>query len=253
MKDHIKSHYLWLYNEKKTVSLPILTGKSLAFELGYSPLLINSIPAESWSDFVPCGNPLPHIRPKPGDRTLNLGCGAAFDSIELKLSAEADFTVINLDVVAPALIKAASLARRRFPGLRFEYVCGDGGALPFEAASFDWVVLNGVFNLFPEKIEIISELHRVIKPGGVVAGADLCRKAPLPGYFDSEPDAWAWCMSGALSEEELIETFRKGDFSEIAVTTDIMDDYFDRAVFAFRRNETTMVRSHSRVGLSGRK
>ena len=110
------------------------------------------------------------------------------------------------------------------------------GALPFGPGSFEWIMLNGVFNLFPEKGELIEEIGRVLEPGGIVAGADLCRRVILPGYFAAEPDAWAWCMSGALAQEELIEAFEAGGFSTLDMAAENMDEFFDRAVFTFRKN-----------------
>jgi len=213
-----------------------LGGKSLAVELGYPTGLIDPLPEEIWEDFLPCGNVVPCLHPKPGDRVLNLGCGAGVDSIALKLSMGTELTVVNLDVSIWALIKARGLAKRFFPGLEFEIVCADGDSLPFGQGSFEWVILNGAFNLFPEKGELIVELHRVLKPGGVAAGADLCRRGVLPDYFASEPDAWVWCMSGALSQDELNSAFTTCGFTKLDLVSENMDEYFDRAIFAFRKD-----------------
>ncbi len=236
MKKHIRKYYEQLYQGQKGVRVRGSAGKALALELGYPASLIDCIPDEIWEDFLPCGNVLPHIHPKPGDRVLNLGCGAGIDSIILKLSFGAELTILNLDTAIPVLIKACRLAERFFPDLGFEFVCADGCGLPFGPSSFEWIILNGVFNLFAEKGELTAELYRVLKPGGVVAGADLCRRVILPDYFAAEPDAWAWCMSGALSQEELSAVFEAGGFAGLDLVMENMDNYFDRTVFAFRKN-----------------
>ncbi len=235
MKKHIRKYYEQLYQAKKRVNAYGLGGKPLAVELGYPGGLFDSLPDEVWENFLPCGYVLHYINPKPGDRVLNLGCGVGIDSITLKLRVGAEFRIVNLDLAIPALRKACALAARSFPGLEFEFVCADGGTLPFGPGSFDWIILNGVFNLFPEKGEPIVELYRVLKRGGVVAGADLCRKVILPGYFASEPDAWAWCMSGSLSQDELSAAFEAGGFAKIVRVTENVDEFFDRTVFAFRK------------------
>ncbi len=142
---------------------------------------------------------------------------------------------MNLDSAFPALKRAYALAGRSFPGLEFEFVCADGDSLPFRQGCFEWILLNGVFNLFPKKAELIAELYRVLKPGGVVAGADLCRREILPDYFASEPDAWVWCMSGALSQNELSAAFEAGGFGTRDLAAENIDEYFDRAVFAFEK------------------
>ncbi len=236
MKKHIRKYYEDFYQGKKGAKVLPLAGRSLAVELDYPAGFIDSIPEEIWEDFLPCGNVVPYIHPKPGDRVLNLGCGAGVDSIVLKLSAGADLAIVNLDSAIPALIKACGLAGRFFPDPGFEFICADGCSLPLGTSSFEWIILNGVFNLFPEKGELIAELYRVLKSGGVVAGADLCRRVILPDYFASEPDAWAWCMSGALSQDELSAAFEAGGFTELDLVRENMDDYFDRTVFAFRKS-----------------
>jgi ubiquinone/menaquinone biosynthesis C-methylase UbiE len=235
LKKHIRKYYEQLYLRKKGVMAHGLGGKPLAVELGYPAGLIDCLPDEIWEDSLPCGNVLHYVHPKPGDRVLNLGCGAGIDSIILKLSAGAEFRIVNRDSAIPVLIKAYAMAGRSFPGLKLEFVCADGGNLPFRPGSFEWIILNGVFNLFPEKGELIVELYRVLKPGGVVAGADLCRRGILPDYFASEPDAWAWCMSGALSQNGLSAVFEAGGFTTRDLVAENMDEYFDRTVFAFRK------------------
>ena len=171
MKKHIREFYEQLYLRGSDGARG-LGGKALAVELGYPAGLIDLLPGEMWEIFLPCGYVLPNVDPKDGDRVLNLGCGAGVDSILLKLSSRAAFTVVNLDTAMPALGKARGSLLRSFPGQGFEFLCGEGCSLPFGPGSFDWIILNGVFNLFPEKGELIEEMNRVLRPGGIVAGAD---------------------------------------------------------------------------------
>ncbi len=235
MKKHTRKYYQQLYQGEKGAILPGLTGKNLAWELGYPPALLDSLSDEAWEDFLPCGNVPAYLNPKAGERVLNLGCGAGIDSIVLELRAGAGLEIVNLDTAFRALVKARELARGYFSGAGFGSVCADGDSLPFEQASFDWVILNGVFNLFPEKGDLVEELHRVLKRGGVAAGADLCRISTLPDYFASEPDAWAWCMSGALSRDELSAAFESTGFTKLDLVRENMDEYFDRVVFVFKK------------------
>ncbi|MDR3569333.1 MAG: methyltransferase domain-containing protein [Syntrophobacteraceae bacterium] len=235
IKSHIRQFYEQRYRGESGGARG-LGGKPLAVELGYPPELIDSIPGETWEDFFPCGYVLSALDPKGGDRVLNLGCGAGVDSLLVKICARVEFQVVNLDTAFSALVKAKRAARSVSSGRGFEFICADGGSIPFEPGSFEWVILNGVFNLFPQKEELIEELHRVLKPGGIVAGADLCRKGILPGYFAEEPDAWAWCMSGAVTGEELTRAFQARGFTHLGMAAENMDEFFDRAVFTFRKN-----------------
>jgi len=215
--------------------LPLLRGRSLAAELGYPPDLIESIPGALWDHFLPCGNVPARVKPKSGDRVLNLGCGAAVDSICVLRMFAGDLRVVSLDTVVSVLAKALESAAASFTDPRHGFVCADGGELPFAGGSFDWVLLNGVFNLFPEKSELTGEILRVLNRGGRAVGADLCRRTALPEYFADEPDAWAWCMSGALSQEELSAAFVSEGFRRIVLESQEIDELFDRVLFVFEK------------------
>jgi ubiquinone/menaquinone biosynthesis C-methylase UbiE len=48
--------------------------------------------------------------------------------------------------------------------VRFER--GEAEAMPFADATFDAAYANGLLNLCPDKPTVVSELRRVLKPGG---------------------------------------------------------------------------------------
>ncbi len=235
MKDHTKKYFERLYREGQGARRPAITGKALAADLGYSRAIIQSIPEELWEDFLPCGHLLPYVLPENGDSVLNLGSGAGIDSLALRLSGGAGFGIVNMDIVFSVLEKAARTARLRFPDLQFDWICADGEGLPFLSGAFQWVVMNGVLNLCTDKEKLATGLGRVLGAGGTVAGADLCRKGTLPDYFREEADAWAWCMSGALSEAELESLFRSAGFKRVELVSERMDELFDRTVFVYRK------------------
>jgi len=95
---------------------------------------------------------------RPGDRVLDACCGTG----DLAVAADAAGAghVIGADFSEQMLERA----RRKAPGL--EWVQADVLALPFEAASFDSVVVGfGVRNV--EDVEAgLRELRRVLRPGG---------------------------------------------------------------------------------------
>jgi ubiquinone/menaquinone biosynthesis C-methylase UbiE len=64
-------------------------------------------------------------------------------------------------------------------------------ALPFRDASVDVVVANGVLNLSTRTSRSLAEMHRVLRPGGRVALADLVVSEALPEEIRKNPIALA--------------------------------------------------------------
>jgi ubiquinone/menaquinone biosynthesis C-methylase UbiE len=96
---------------------------------------------------------------------LDVGCGTG--EITARLGAVYPHaTLIGIDVVESHL----ELARRRCTALgdRVRFSTGDAYDLQFPAASFDLVVCRHVLQAVPAPEQILAELVRVARPGGVL-------------------------------------------------------------------------------------
>lgn len=240
IKSHVRGYYADLYGNKQACRVPIQKGKRLAEALGYPLDLLDFIPQSHWERFFPCGNPLQRVHPSAGERILNLGCGAAIDSLALWVLYGKAVQVVSMDVVLGVLQKASKLAGSSLlamesSGQGLSWICADGEQLPFQAGAFHWVILNGVFNLFPDKASLLHEISRILSPAGQLVATDLCIEAPLPDYFHQERDAWAWCMSGACTEEQLGGLLSEEGFEEIQVSHEEEADMFHRISFCCRK------------------
>ena len=100
-----------------------------------------------------------------GGRWLDVGCGtgALAESI-LALSTPAE--VVGIDP-SPAYV---AFARDRVEDPRVSLEVGDAQSLHAASATFDAVVAGLVLNFVPEPERAVSEMARVARPGGVVAG-----------------------------------------------------------------------------------
>lgn len=73
---------------------------------------------------------------------------------------------------------------------------------PFDDASIDVVISNGVINLSPDKTQVFAEAARLLKPGGRLAISDLVTETPLPETVKCNATLWAACIGGAMQEDD---------------------------------------------------
>jgi SAM-dependent methyltransferase len=99
----------------------------------------------------------------PDSRWLDVGCGTgALAEAILALSAPSE--VVGIDP-SPAYV---AFARDRVNEARVGFEVGDAQALQQASATFDAVVSGLVLNFVPEPDKAVSEMARVVRPGGVV-------------------------------------------------------------------------------------
>ncbi|QTE30852.1 class I SAM-dependent methyltransferase [Pengzhenrongella sicca] len=75
--------------------------------------------------------------------------------------------------------RAVELSRRHRRGPGLSFVAGDAQAMPFAAESFDVVVNIESSHCYASMDAFLAEAHRVLRPGGVLAWADLRDAAGL--------------------------------------------------------------------------
>ena len=102
------------------------------------------------------------LAPAPALRWVDVGCG------------NGAFTELFVDNCAPTEVQGVdpsdgqiAYARTRIPSVRFQ--TGDAMALPFPDRSFDVAVMALVIFFIPDPPKGVSEMVRVIAPGGLVA------------------------------------------------------------------------------------
>lgn len=98
-----------------------------------------------------------------GARVLELGCGIGTDGAQFA-AAGAEYT--GVDSSPPAL--ALAVRRFRTEGLIGRFVRGSGTQLPVRDAAFDLVFTHGVIHHISDVGATVRELHRILRPGGVL-------------------------------------------------------------------------------------
>jgi arsenite methyltransferase len=130
---------------------------------------------------------------------LDLGSGSGTDSFAAAHLVGPTGQVTGIDMTDAQRVKAdrlrAGAANLRFVGGRLE-------DLPFDDASFDVVISNGVVNLCPDKARVFAEATRVLAPTGRLAVADIVATHPLPEPVTCNADLWSACIGGAAPETD---------------------------------------------------
>ena len=183
-------------------------GRELAEKLGYSKSDLNSIPASSIESFAGVGFFTDLADLKEGDKVLDLGSGSGMDSFIAALKVGKTGTITGIDMTDEQLEKAARLAiENQFQNIKF--VKGYLENLPFENATFDVVISNGVINLCPDKEKVFSEVSRVLKPKGRLAIADIVTEQQLPENITCDSTLWASCIGGAGQQDNYRNSIEK--------------------------------------------
>ncbi|MBS0248046.1 MAG: class I SAM-dependent methyltransferase [Proteobacteria bacterium] len=145
---------------------------------------------------------------KPGVRIADLGCGSGVFTALLRRRG---FDAIGLDL-SPRLVRSA---RETYPDIDFRE--GDLEHLPFADDSFDGVVLAGVLHHLPDWTACITEIKRILKPGGRFVAFDPNRMNPAM-YLYRDPSSPLYSSIGVTRNErllladDLLNAFRRAGF-----------------------------------------
>src|SRR5438128_1746357 len=127
---------------------------------------------EGWSKFAPleafttpaAARLIKFAEVRSGQTVLDVGCGTGVVAVT---AARLGARVFGIDLT-PALLERAR-ENSAVAGLEIDWREGDAEALPFPDAQFD-VVLSQFGHMFAPRPEVaLSEMLRVLKPGGTIA------------------------------------------------------------------------------------
>ena len=163
------------------------TGRPLAEILGYQVEWLDGLSDGSVESFAGTGNPFSLGALAPGERVVDIGCGAGIDSLIAARMMGPDGGVIGIDMTPSMLEKAQASAK----GLdHVEFLLGFGEELPVPDGWADVVISNGVVNLMPDKQEAFTEMARVLGPGGRLQIGDILVDRPVPENSKEDIELW---------------------------------------------------------------
>ena len=178
-------------------------GRHLAEHLGYPAELLDAIPADALASFAGVGHHLDLAALESGDEVLDLGSGSGTDVFCAAVLVGESGRVVGVDITDEQIDKASRLGRHEgFANV--DFVESHIEELPFEDASFDAVLSNGVINLSPVKGRVFAEAARVLRPGGRLAIADIVSGRALKERTRRNVELWAACIAGASPRDSYL-------------------------------------------------
>ncbi|HVL51913.1 MAG TPA: methyltransferase domain-containing protein [Actinomycetota bacterium] len=165
------------------------TGRRLAHLLGYPDRQVDALPDTAVESFAGVANPFSLRALRRGDRVVDVGSGAGFDSFVAAQQVGPEGSVVGVDMTDEMLEKARRNADRiGFHNVDFRV--GLAEALPVSDESADVVISNGVFNLCADKREAFEEIMRILAPGGWLQFADIANGKPISPDALRNIDLW---------------------------------------------------------------
>ena len=188
LRDAIREEYEIVATEP-TRGFHFHTGRPLAKRLSYDDTWLEAVPESSIASFAGTGNPFSMGALSSGERVVDVGCGAGIDSLIAAQMVGATGQVIGVDMTPAMLAKAAaSAAEAKVEHAEFRE--GYGESLPIPDGWADVVISNGVFNLMPDKVKALTEMARVLKPGGRPQVGDILVDKEVPQSAKEKIDLW---------------------------------------------------------------
>jgi SAM-dependent methyltransferase len=164
-----------------------------------------------------CGNPTALADLREGETVLDLGSGGGIDVILSAKRVGPTGTAYGVDMTDEMLALAQKNAREA--GItNVHFLKGLIEQIPLPADSVDVVISNCVINLSVDKPAVLTEIARVLRPGGRIGISDVVAEDDLSPSDRAERGSFVGCIAGALSKGEYEAGLQAAGFEQVSVT-----------------------------------
>jgi len=185
-----------------------------------------------------CGNPVAVAELHEGETVLDLGSGGGIDVILSANRVGPTGTAYGVDMTDEML--ALAMRNAVDAGVRnVHFLKGVIEQVPLPAESVDVVISNCVINLSVDKPAVLTEMARVLKPGGRVGVSDVVAEDRLSPDERAERGSYVGCIAGALSRSEYVAGLEAAGFEDVSVefTHEVADGMHGAIVKAVKTHD----------------
>ena len=185
-----------------------------------------------------CGNPIMVADLNEGETVLDLGSGGGIDVILSAKRVGETGLAYGLDMTDEMLALARGNAQEA--GIRNAiFLKGVIEEIPLPADSIDVVISNCVINLSTDKPAVLTEIARVLRPGGRIGISDIVAEDRLSPEQRGERGSYVGCIAGALSKSEYEAGLEAAGFEQVSVefTHEVADGMHGAIVKAVKTSQ----------------
>ena len=182
----------------------------------YEARQLDELPDTAALASLGCGNPTAVADLHKGEVVLDLGSGGGIDVILSAKRVGPSGIAYGLDMTGEML----ALARQNAADAEVanvHFLKGMIEQIPLPADSVDVVISNCVINLSVDKPAVLTEIARVLKPGGRIGISDIVAEDHLSSADRAERGSYVGCMAGALSKGEYEAGLEAAGFEQVSV------------------------------------
>ncbi|WP_310992002.1 arsenite methyltransferase [Aequorivita marina] len=240
LKDIVKQRYAKIAEQGKAENASSCCGATTPSNKVYNIMMDDYSETEGYIEDADlglgCGLPTAFAKIEKGDTVIDLGSGAGNDCFVARHETGVEGKVIGIDFT-PIMIEKARNNAEKLGYNNVEFREGDIDNMPINNDVADVIVSNCVLNLVPNKQKVISEIYRVLKPGGHFSISDIVLVGDLPEALKNDAEMYAGCVAGAIQRSEYLNSITEIGFQgvkiqkekPISIPADILEKYLSES------------------------
>jgi arsenite methyltransferase len=195
---------------------PVLAADKAFGSVLYATGDLDALPVTAVAASLGCGNPTAVAQLREGETVLDLGSGGGIDVLLSARRVGPSGFAYGVDMTDEMLDLARANAAKAHVS-NVEFLKGTIEDIPLPDESVNVVISNCVINLSVDKPKVMTEMFRVLTPGGRIGISDVVAEDHLTQSERATRGSYVGCIAGALSRAEYVEGLVGAGFVDVTV------------------------------------